>query len=154
MGTSLQFGLRMGCDMGQYDEFASLFFARREWCVKKMVTQAAPHEPYTVFSMSVAAMVYLVLLIFTFGAPLPAGLFMPCIVIGSCVGRCVGQLVKEYVSSKVRQGADRDCLTCRLLRLLTSCSLIPPALCRYLQGHMPSQARLRCWGEYKARQSR
>ena len=95
------FGVQMNCQIGQYDELATFFFERREWSVRKLVTQSHPHEPFTNFSMAVAASVYLLLLIFTFGAPIPAGLFMPCIVVGSCIGRIVGQLVKQYISDRL-----------------------------------------------------
>lgn len=49
------FGMQMRCDVGQYDELATFFFERREWSVRKLVTQAHPHEPFTLFSMLVAA---------------------------------------------------------------------------------------------------
>jgi hypothetical protein len=45
--------------------------------IRRLVTKAMPHEPFSEVSLLLAASTYLILLMFTFGAPIPAGLFMP-----------------------------------------------------------------------------
>ncbi|EKX50663.1 hypothetical protein GUITHDRAFT_66769 [Guillardia theta CCMP2712] len=101
---SINRGMQMGCDVGQYNELATLLFGHHELSISRMMTQAWPFSPYSIASMLKAAAVTFVLMLVTFGAHIPTGIFMPCVFIGSCLGRVVGEYVKLYVDPRVFAG--------------------------------------------------
>uniref|UniRef100_A0A7S4KVL4 Chloride channel protein n=1 Tax=Guillardia theta TaxID=55529 RepID=A0A7S4KVL4_GUITH len=105
METEEIFGVRLGCPVGQYDELATIFFGTREQSIVRLFTQASPREPFSNSSLTIAGLTYMVLMLFTYGCAIPAGLFMPSVMVGACLGRLVGQLVKQYVESSVFSGA-------------------------------------------------
>lgn len=92
-----QFGVRLRCGAGEYDELGTLLFGAKEGSIARMVTQAHPHEPFSNTSLFLAALAHLALMIMTYGTSLPCGFFMPCWLIGSSFGRLFGQLIKHYV---------------------------------------------------------
>jgi len=99
------FGLQLGCQEGEYDELASLYFGVREKALIRLFTQSDPHPPFSLTALCMAGFSYLVLLLFAYGMAIPAGLFMPSVMIGGCLGRIVGELVREYIDPTVFAGA-------------------------------------------------
>ena len=95
------FGVRSKCDVGQYDELATLFFGDKSSSIIRMVTQSAPSQdaPFSNQSLLIAAAAYQVLMMATYGAPVAAGFFMPCWLIGAALGRLFGQLVNAHLQS-------------------------------------------------------
>eukprot|EP00961_Rhodomonas_salina_P073271 984387-Rhodomonas_salina.4 len=77
-----QFGVRLRCGAGEYDELGTLLFGAKEGSIARMVTQAHPHEPFSNTSLFLAALAHLALMIMTYGTSLPCGFFMPCWLIG------------------------------------------------------------------------
>jgi len=100
-----EFGVRLGCPVGQYDELATIFFGTREQSITRLFTQAVPHEPFANSSLLIAGVTYLLLMLLTYGIAIPAGLFMPSVMVGACLGRLVGQLVKTHIDESVFSGA-------------------------------------------------
>jgi CBS domain-containing protein len=101
----LPFGLQLGCQAGEYDELATIYFGVRERSLVRLFTQAEPHQPFSNTALLLAGFSYCVLLLFAYGMAIPAGLFMPSVMIGGCLGRFVGQVVKAYIDPTVFAGA-------------------------------------------------
>mmetsp|Transcript_10131 Transcript_10131/g.23683 ORF Transcript_10131/g.23683 Transcript_10131/m.23683 type:complete len:987 (+) Transcript_10131:176-3136(+) len=101
---SLDPGIRLGCDEGEYSELATMLLGSREQAFMRMVDQAWPVSPFSTTSLLLAVVSLFFLLTITFGAPIPGGFLMPCIFIGGCVGRIIGDLVKQYIDARVFPG--------------------------------------------------
>jgi H+/Cl- antiporter ClcA len=101
--SEFTFGVRLGCPVGQFDELATIFFGTREQSIVRLFTQSG--EPFTISSLLIAGFSYVFMMLLTYGCAIPAGLFMPSVMVGGCLGRAVGQLVKTYVKGSVFTGA-------------------------------------------------
>jgi len=71
--------------------------------IVRLFTQSG--EPFTISSLLIAGFTYIFMMLLTYGCAIPAGLFMPSVMVGGCLGRAVGQLVKFYVQDSVFSGA-------------------------------------------------
>eukprot|EP00762_Andalucia_godoyi_P004347 ANDGO_08123.mRNA.1 hypothetical protein len=81
---------RFYCPDGEYSSIATLFFAPSEASLRALfhVTDA-----FSSASLLLFAPIYFCLMVLTFGAALPSGLFVPSLLTGACFGRLVGHLL-------------------------------------------------------------
>lgn len=96
------FGTRFACDAGETDELASLLLTSREMAIKQLISKP---ENFSTPVLLLSACAFLPLMLLTFGAATPAGIFMPTIFIGCSLGGIVGQLLQARLGAdKVTEG--------------------------------------------------
>jgi len=89
--TSNRFGARFACAEGQYDELASLLLSGREMGIKQVISRP---ENFTNATLACTCATFVVLMAATFGAAVPAGIFMPTIMAGCTLGGILGKLLQ------------------------------------------------------------
>lgn len=89
---------RYNCPPGEINELGSLLFGSREESIKDVLTDPAAFAPNTLLSLG---LLFLCLMIVTFGVALPTGMFMPTVLVGSSFGGYAGLLIKENYLSQV-----------------------------------------------------
>lgn len=83
-----KFPVQLFCDDGQYNAMSGLFFQTPEKSVRSLF-----HDPVGSFNpltLGAFCVAYYILAVWTYGLPIPSGLFIPSILIGAAWGRLVG----------------------------------------------------------------
>jgi chloride channel 7 len=75
-----------------YNDIATVFLTSRENSVLQLIEH--PHD-FSYGSLLTMTVSFFVLMLLSFGAAFPAGIFMPTIVIGTCGGALFGRLIKD-----------------------------------------------------------
>eukprot|EP00937_MAST-01D_sp_MAST-1D-sp2_P001011 g1011.t1 len=92
--------LRFGCAEGEHNELALFTFGSREDAIKQLLNGGrSTTHPATLSApaLAVVFIVFPVLMVLTFGAALPAGIFMPTIAAGASGGALLGDgLVRAF----------------------------------------------------------
>ena len=86
------FGNRFDCNTNQTNEMASIFFGSREEAIRNVLADPASFDVRTLLVVGCS---FFVLLTITFGCAVPSGLFMPSILIGSCLGGAFGVGIRK-----------------------------------------------------------
>eukprot|EP00518_Triparma_eleuthera_P006908 CAMPEP_0182469172 /NCGR_PEP_ID=MMETSP1319-20130603/16646_1 /TAXON_ID=172717 /ORGANISM="Bolidomonas pacifica, Strain RCC208" /LENGTH=876 /DNA_ID=CAMNT_0024669451 /DNA_START=232 /DNA_END=2859 /DNA_ORIENTATION=+ len=88
------FGAQFNCPANHTNELASIFFGSREKAIKAILADPSAFDPSTLL---ITGAVFLVLLLVTFGAGVPSGIFMPSILVGSSLGGWMGIVIRDNV---------------------------------------------------------
>ena len=134
--------LQFTCPPGNYNDLATLFFNTQEDAVRAIFHNSSTESllPPTIpqtnqcllaaeFSIStlvVFFVVYFILHCMTYGAFIPCGVFVPCLLLGCIYGSLFGALCNQFWASQVRS-------VCVLIELLIdfvfACLDQPPSIC-------------------------
>ena len=101
--TDPYFAVRFGCDTGQVNELASLWFAPRETVIKKILAGGA----FSASSLFYCGCLAFATLLLVFGTALPGGLFLPLIYCGACLGGAAARSTKFENSKRFQIPAQR-----------------------------------------------
>eukprot|EP01052_Picozoa_sp_SAG31_P005803 SAG31_NODE_260_length_18915_cov_3.432823_6_plen_959_part_00 len=94
-----------------YNDVATIFLTSRENAILQLIEH--PHN-FSYFSLLSMTISFFVLMLLSFGAPFPAGIFMPTIAIGTTGGAMFGRLVKDtacilsFSTCKLQPGPEED----------------------------------------------
>nr|CAH8872432.1 unnamed protein product [Trichobilharzia regenti] len=89
--TSSSFPLKMMCADNEFNSISSLLFSTPERSLRTLL-----HDPpmtYSIFVLTIFVFVYYFLACITFGLSVPAGLFIPSLLIGAGWGRIIGNVM-------------------------------------------------------------
>ncbi|CAH8671705.1 unnamed protein product [Schistosoma haematobium] len=89
--TSSSFPLKMMCADNEFNSISSLLFSTPECSLRTLL-----HDPpmtYSISVLSIFVLVYYFLACITYGLSVPAGLFIPSLLIGAGWGRIIGHLM-------------------------------------------------------------
>lgn len=86
------------CPRGTSSAVATYFFESREFAIKALFSDEHENGVFLAEHCILLMIVTYVLTLMTYGCGIPAGLFIPNIMIGACFGRAVGILVKNVVA--------------------------------------------------------
>ena len=100
---AFQFIHRYNCPQGEINELGSLLFGSREESIKDVLTDPSAFAPATLLTLG---LLFLCLMIVTFGIALPTGMFMPSVLVGSSLGGFAGVLVKESYLPQVHPSGE------------------------------------------------
>ncbi|KAK9139773.1 hypothetical protein Scep_009454 [Stephania cephalantha] len=88
----------------EYNDLATIFFNTQDDAIRNLFSAKTFHE-YTAKSLLTFLAMFYTLAVVTFGTAVPAGQFVPGIMIGSTYGRLVGMfVVKHYKKLNVEEG--------------------------------------------------
>ena len=90
----------------QYNDMATIFLSSRENSILSLVEH--PHA-FSVYSLIAIAVSFFLLMIISFGAAYPAGIFMPTIVVGCTFGALYGRCAK-YLSCMLDYEGELACM--------------------------------------------
>ncbi|XP_071945627.1 H(+)/Cl(-) exchange transporter 6-like [Antedon mediterranea] len=85
------------CQEGYYNDMATLFFNSQEVAIKQLFHQEGA---FSLSSLGIFFMLFFFLACWTYGAMVPSGLFVPCLLCGAAYGRFVGNVLNVYVGYK------------------------------------------------------
>ncbi|XP_022085546.1 chloride transport protein 6-like isoform X2 [Acanthaster planci] len=88
-GTELTFF----CPEGYYNDMATLFFNSQEIAIKELFHEAGK---FSLQSLGIFFGLFFLLACWTYGAMVPSGLFVPCLLCGAAYGRIIGNILNEY----------------------------------------------------------
>jgi len=89
---------RYNCKSGQINEIGSLLFGSREESIKDVLTNPENFQPETLLSVG---LLFLGLMIVTFGISIPSGMFMPTVLSGASLGGYAGLIFQQNFISSV-----------------------------------------------------
>jgi chloride channel 7 len=98
--------IRFHCPEGQHNDLATSFFSTDDQLLGRLFsvgqdyqghTQGAVTPGFTMRSLVIFCLIYLVMMALASGICVPAGLFMPSIILGASGGLTVGLLLQEYL---------------------------------------------------------
>ncbi|XP_038061582.1 chloride transport protein 6-like [Patiria miniata] len=81
------------CQDGYYNDMATLFFNSQEIAIKELFHEAGK---FSLQSLGIFFGLFFLLACWTYGAMVPSGLFVPCLLCGAAYGRIVGNILNEY----------------------------------------------------------
>ncbi|XP_050217220.1 chloride channel protein CLC-d isoform X2 [Mercurialis annua] len=88
----------------EYNDLATIFFNTQDDAIRNLFSAKTIHE-YSAQSLLTFLVMFYTLAVMTFGAAIPAGQFVPGIMIGSTYGRLVGMfVVKFYNKPNIEEG--------------------------------------------------
>ncbi|XP_048235528.1 chloride channel protein CLC-d isoform X2 [Ricinus communis] len=88
----------------EYNDLATIFFNTQDDAIRNLFSAKTIHE-YSAQSLLTFLVMFYTLAVVTFGAAIPAGQFVPGIMIGSTYGRLVGMfVVKFYNKPNIEEG--------------------------------------------------
>eukprot|EP00927_Polykrikos_kofoidii_P035917 TRINITY_DN30403_c0_g1_i1.p1 TRINITY_DN30403_c0_g1~~TRINITY_DN30403_c0_g1_i1.p1 ORF type:complete len:1154 (+),score=143.52 TRINITY_DN30403_c0_g1_i1:151-3612(+) len=97
--------VRTVCPLGYYSDMGTLLLSPKEDAIKALFTQSFHGQAtFGVGQLLVCSALIFFATIFTFGAAIPTGLFVPNILIGACLGRAVGEVVRSAGAEEVHVG--------------------------------------------------
>ncbi|XP_072047747.1 H(+)/Cl(-) exchange transporter 6-like [Amphiura filiformis] len=82
------------CENGTYNDMATLFFNSQETAIKQLFHQQGT---FSLPSLAIFFVFFFFLSCWTYGAMVPSGLFVPCLLCGAAYGRFIGNVLNEYV---------------------------------------------------------
>jgi len=93
------FGVRFGCDEGEINDIATVFFVAPGRSIGWMFGMAehvwGENYGFEPRGLAIAAACYLIMMAMAFGIAVPGGLFMPSLLLGACSGGCAGLVLKS-----------------------------------------------------------
>jgi len=92
------FGHRFNCGVNQTNELASVLFGNREDAIKNILKDPTAFDERTLLTVG---LLFYCMLLLTFGAMLPSGIFMPLILIGASLGGYGGIMIERYIMSGI-----------------------------------------------------
>mmetsp|Transcript_40703 Transcript_40703/g.39306 ORF Transcript_40703/g.39306 Transcript_40703/m.39306 type:complete len:520 (+) Transcript_40703:73-1632(+) len=90
--------IRYLCEEGDYNRLATFLFNPENKVIKALLDKYAE---FTYGSLVVYLLIWYTLTIITYGTCVPAGIFLPGMLIGCDMGKLVGQFVKTYIISSI-----------------------------------------------------
>ncbi|KXJ22588.1 Chloride transport protein 6 [Exaiptasia diaphana] len=81
------------CTEGQYNDMATLFFNSQEGAVKQLFHLDGA---FSLPSLAIFFICFYFLACWTYGASVPSGLFVPCLLCGASYGRFVGEVLRRF----------------------------------------------------------
>ncbi|XP_033642200.1 chloride transport protein 6-like [Asterias rubens] len=81
------------CPDGYYNDMATLFFNSQEVAIKELFHEAGR---FSLQSLGIFFGLFFLLACWTYGAMVPSGLFVPCLLCGAAYGRIVGSVLNQY----------------------------------------------------------
>eukprot|EP00301_Raphidiophrys_heterophryoidea_P006033 c12470_g1_i2.p1 GENE.c12470_g1_i2~~c12470_g1_i2.p1 ORF type:complete len:765 (+),score=173.30 c12470_g1_i2:86-2380(+) len=96
------FSLRFNCDEGKYNELASLIFGVKEDVIKEIIYDPSRFSPMTLLT---CFLIFFPLQLIAFGTAVPAGIFMPSILVGCSFGGFFGTFLKDHWYTKINPGS-------------------------------------------------
>ena len=85
-----------------FNDLATIFFNTNDDSIRNLLSSGTQHE-YSTLSLLVYLPLIFALSVITYGISVPSGLFVPCILIGSCYGRLVGKVMYSQ-DSHIQEG--------------------------------------------------
>eukprot|EP01029_Cantina_marsupialis_P013004 TRINITY_DN28836_c0_g1_i1.p1 TRINITY_DN28836_c0_g1~~TRINITY_DN28836_c0_g1_i1.p1 ORF type:complete len:895 (+),score=278.33 TRINITY_DN28836_c0_g1_i1:62-2746(+) len=99
-GESEQHFQRFFCDVGEYDELASIFWTPGEHAIKNIFH--LPRVPgFSLVALALFFVPFYLLSCWTYGVAVPSGLFVPSLLAGSAYGRIIGQVLNHFLPGAV-----------------------------------------------------
>lgn len=86
------------CQPGEINEIATLLLGSRNEAIKRILADPSSFERMNLF---VIGSVFYLLMIFTFGASIPSGIFTPVVLSGSSFGGVLGDIFKALINPKI-----------------------------------------------------
>ncbi|XP_031554445.1 chloride transport protein 6-like isoform X2 [Actinia tenebrosa] len=83
------------CSEGEYNDMATLFFNSQEGAIKQLFHLDGA---FSLTSLGIFFTCFYFLACWTYGASVPSGLFVPCLLCGASYGRFVGELLRSYAN--------------------------------------------------------
>ena len=84
---------RFNCPKGQFNQVAAILLGSRDDALNDILTDPTTFHSSTLL---LCGLVFLFLMVITFGVSLPSGLFMPTLLTGSSLGGFAGIMIKEH----------------------------------------------------------
>ncbi|EER10849.1 chloride channel clc, putative, partial [Perkinsus marinus ATCC 50983] len=88
-----------GVDMGYYNPFAAMLLTDRDTSVKWLFSPRLGEAEFPQGQLAAAGFIIFFLTLLTYGVAIPAGLFVPNIMLGACFGRLFGLWVGDWASN-------------------------------------------------------
>ncbi|KAF4688842.1 hypothetical protein FOZ60_002360 [Perkinsus olseni] len=88
-----------GVNMGYYNPFAAMLLTDRDTSVKWLFSPRLGDSEFPQGQLAAAGFIIFFLTLLTYGVAIPAGLFVPNIMLGACFGRLFGLWVGDWASS-------------------------------------------------------
>ncbi|XP_048581083.1 H(+)/Cl(-) exchange transporter 6 isoform X2 [Nematostella vectensis] len=82
------------CSKGEYNDMATLFFNSQEGAIKQLFHLDGA---FSLPSLAIFFICFYFLACWTYGASVPSGLFVPCLLCGAAYGRFIGELLRRFV---------------------------------------------------------
>lgn len=79
------------CQEGQYNDMATLFFTSQESAIRQLFHL---DSAFSLTSLGIFFICFYFLACWTYGASVPSGLFVPCLLCGAAYGRFIGELCR------------------------------------------------------------
>jgi H+/Cl- antiporter ClcA len=92
------FNQRFNCPDGQFNEIASILLGSRDEALNDILTDPSKFQPRTLL---LCGLVFLFLMVITFGIFIPSGLFMPTLLTGSSLFGWAGLLIQRHILPSV-----------------------------------------------------
>jgi len=89
-------GGNFGCPPGQYNEYAALFFNSQDAAINNLFQNPGMPDELSNGALAFFGTFVFIATFITFSVALPAGLFVPNIVIGATYGRIMGNYMQEW----------------------------------------------------------
>ncbi len=86
------------CPEGTFNDMSSLFYTPSEDAIKNLLHVNSGYSYQTLILFFVT---YFILLSLSFGIAVPSGLFIPSLIMGSCMGRLIGQFAQYLLPDVV-----------------------------------------------------
>ena len=81
------------CPNGTYNDMATLFFNDQETAIKQLFHDSGV---FSLLSLGIFFILFFIMACWTYGASVPSGLFVPCILCGAAYGRFVATLLYNH----------------------------------------------------------
>ena len=81
------------CPNGTYNDMATLFFNNQETAIKQLFHHSGV---FSLLSLGIFFILFFIMACWTYGASVPSGLFVPCILCGAAYGRFVATLLYNH----------------------------------------------------------
>ncbi|KAK3730317.1 hypothetical protein QZH41_015364, partial [Actinostola sp. cb2023] len=81
------------CAEGEYNDMATLFFNSQEGAIKQLFHLDGA---FSLPSLAIFFICFYFLACWTYGASVPSGLFVPCLLCGASYGRFIGELLRRF----------------------------------------------------------
>ncbi|XLR68889.1 hypothetical protein S83_019561, partial [Arachis hypogaea] len=108
----------------EYNDLATIFFNTRDDAIRNLFSAKTIHE-YSSQSLLTFFVMFYTLAVLTFGTTMPAGQFVPSIMIGSTYGRLVGMfVVKYYKKLNIEEGMSCIFLGCSMRMTVSLCVIM------------------------------
>jgi hypothetical protein len=114
-------GIGHQCDEKQFNDMATALLVSREHVIVSIMVDPTRYSMTTLFSVG---MCFFVLMSLTYGSAIPAGVFIPTIMVGTCFGGLAGRLMMELNGKTSWTLEDEDYLTSSPYALIGAVALL------------------------------